>query len=204
MKVIHNIRGVPRGGFTLLELAITAVLLGAMFGAAAMVTIAGFGAQRSTSLRAGLENEARRALHQIALELSLADRQSFDPDPAGNFGTHTLSFRQVVDINGATAILGPLCRIELDPATGALSYVRDFGGPNERRVVLSRRVAAQLAGETVDLADENGNGLIDERGFSMHRVGELLTLRLTLETSEANTLVVQRTLETSVRVRNGL
>ena len=204
MKTISTVRSSRRKGFTLVEVVVTAALLAAILGAAAMVTQAGFGAQRSASLRAGLENEARRALHRVALELSHSDRQTFDPDPAGNFGTHELSFRQVVDVVGTNAILGPLCRVELDPATGALSFVRDAGGADERRVVLSRRVAAQLEGETVDLTDENGNGLIDERGFSVHRVGDLLTLRLTLEAVEQNNVLMQRTLETSIRVRNGL
>lgn len=192
-----------RSAFTLVEVAVTATLLAALLGAAAMVTSAGFGAQRSTALRAGLENEARRALHRIALELSTADLGSLDPDPAGVFGTHQIQFRQVVDVVDATAVLGPPCRVELDPASGSLSFVRAAGQATERRVVLSRRVADQLEGETADLADENGNGLIDERGFSVQRVGDLLTLRLTLQAMEANEVSVQRTLETSIRVRNG-
>ncbi|MBI1379755.1 MAG: hypothetical protein GC161_01560 [Planctomycetaceae bacterium] len=192
-----------RSAFTLVEVAVTATLLAALLGAAAMVTSAGFGAQRTTALRAGLENEARRALHRIALELSTADLGSIDPDPAGPFGTHQLQFRQVVDVVDGAAVWGPPCRVELDPASGSLRFVRAAGQANERRVVLSRRVADQLEGETADLTDENANGLIDERGFSVQRNGDLLTLRLTLEAAELNEVAVQRTLETSIRVRNG-
>jgi hypothetical protein len=72
-------------------------------------------------------------------------------------------------------------RIEYDPLDGTLSWIENQGLPDEERTVWARNVPALLEGETLDGADDNGNGLIDEAGFCVAREGDLLVLRLTVE-----------------------
>jgi hypothetical protein len=67
--------------------------------------------------------------------------------------------------------------------------------------VLCHGVRELLEGEVADGDDDNGNGVSDEAGFNVHRVGDVLFVRLSVEESLENGTIV-RTLETSVRLRN--
>jgi type II secretory pathway pseudopilin PulG len=93
---------------------------------------------------------------------------------------------------------------------GCLVLTRDVGG-NERRVVLCSGVREFLEDEIANGVDDNDNDkdgvvngagdLVDEAGFNVHRVGDVLYLRLSLEVP-CETGSIVRTLETSVRLRN--
>ena len=207
------------GGFTLLELLLAISLLGIVLAATAIVSSTGYNTYRASSAQSMAESRARRALDRAANELRTAVADSL-PNPGGNFGMDTLDFRQAVGVDGAgSLVLGPLTRLAfvLDGAEaangadddgdgladeGELVLTRDVGGAAERRVVLVRPVRALLEGEATNLADDNGNGLVDERGFCVQRLGDVLTLRLTLEDFEPNGRRILRTVETSIRTRN--
>jgi type II secretory pathway pseudopilin PulG len=89
---------------------------------------------------------------------------------------------------------------------GVLALIRDFDPlvpiEDQPAVILCRGVREMLEGEIDgDLADNNANGVVDEDGFNVHRVGDVLFVRLSVEEPlESGTIV--RTLETSVRLRN--
>ena len=85
---------------------------------------------------------------------------------------------------------------------GVLVLIQDWMGPTEQEVVLCHGVREFLEGETPNMLDDNGNGLIDERGFSVDLDGENLTFRLSLERVDASGNTVIRTLESSVWLRN--
>lgn len=195
-----------RAGFSLVEMAIATGLLGLVLGSAVMVQKAGVGVQRTVATRAALENEARRALDRIATELTTAVSDGLgliDVDEVGGeFGVEELTFNQVVDCVGGVAQIGPDVRVAYLPDTNRLILVRNVGLPNQRTVVLSRSVAALAPGETLDATDENGNGIVDERGFNIARDGDLLILRLTLSRADLDGRVVVHSMETSVRLRN--
>jgi hypothetical protein len=85
---------------------------------------------------------------------------------------------------------------------GRVVLVRNSGGVNERRVVLCSGVAEFAQGESAAVGDENGNGLDDERGFSLQRDGELLTVFLTLQEQVESAQVLTTSVRTSLRLRN--
>ena len=68
--------------------------------------------------------------------------------------------------------------------------------------VLTRWVRPFLEGEIDNGKDDNGNGLIDEPGFCLDRVGDVWTLRLSLQRRDGAGRTVTRTMETAVRPRN--
>jgi hypothetical protein len=68
--------------------------------------------------------------------------------------------------------------------------------------VLTRWVRPLLEGETDNNQDDNGNGLIDEPGFCLDRVGDVWTVRLSLERRDSAGRTVTRTMQTAVRPRN--
>jgi hypothetical protein len=81
---------------------------------------------------------------------------------------------------------------------GALVLIRDFGGADEQRVVLLEGIASFLEGEVFNAADDNGNGLQDERGVSFERVGNSLVLRMTVCGVGPHGEVMQRSVRTAL------
>ena len=59
-----------------------------------------------------------------------------------------------------------------------------------------------LEGELPNGIDDNGNGLIDEPGFSIDFEGRAVNVRLSLERRGATGRNILRTAETRVRLRN--
>ena len=80
----------------------------------------------------------------------------------------------------------------------------DVGAPTEHRRVITRWVAELYQGELENGVDDNGNGLIDERGFFLERVGETVIVRLMLQRRTGDGTVLDRTSQTSMRLRNRL
>ena len=131
-------------------------------------------------------------------------------------------------LNGLTVLWGPRSRIslELEPGEtndgtdedndglvdeGQVVLTRDYLGLAQRSYVLCTGVRELLEHELLNGWDDNDNDkdgtpneagdIVDEAGFNVHRVGEVLFLKLSLEESSENGNIV-RTLETSVRLRN--
>lgn len=208
-----------RSGFTLYEVAITVGLLGLVFAATGMVS-------RSTSDLANFAGEkgrtearAQRTLDRVVAELSMAGAGTLWPNPAAPGWTDDLDFQCATGAAGGVAIWGPLTSLtwEREPAEladgvdndgdglvdeGRVVLVRNSGLADEQRTVLCGGVAEFAEGETVAVGDENGNGLEDERGFSLQRDGELLTVRLTLQEQVESAQVLTTSVRTTIRIRN--
>ncbi len=193
-------RSGPAAGFTLVELAVAVGLFALVLLGVTLAGNAGHGAFQTSSSRVDLDAKGRRALERAVAQLQGALRDSLEPDPAGVFGTHVLEFTQALPFGVPGP--APRLRLELDTDTGQLLLIHDPDGPGERSEVLTGSVRPLLAGETLNLADDNGNGLIDERGFNIHREGDLLTLRLSLEGVDARGSTHVRSFETALRLRN--
>jgi len=214
-------RGSPRAGFTLVEAAITFALLGLLLSSAILAARGGMGAFRTTQGATDVEARARRALDRAVMELMGAGWTEFDPpwnDLDGPLGTSNLTFAKAVALNGTTPDFGPPLSLSFQYETGeiddgvdndgngliddgVLVLTRDVGGPNEHRTILCHGVRELLEGEEANGADDNGNTVTDEAGFSVHREGDVLRVRLSVEEPGENGTIV-RTLETSVRPRN--
>ena len=211
------LRASARAGFSLIEAAVTAALLIVLMSSAILAANRGIGAFRTTQGAADVEARLRRALDRSAFELLSVGEEVLLPNPVGNFGTSDLEFQRTTGLNGLNPTWGIVCRLAWEQETGELDdgldndgdglvdegqlvFTRDVGG-NEQRSILARGVAELLEGETANGGDDNANGVIDERGFNIHRVNGVLFVRLSLEEAgEQGTIV--RTLETSVRLRN--
>lgn len=206
-----------RAGFTLVELAVAVALFLLLMSSAIVAARGGMDAFRSSQDLSDLETRARRALDRAVFELLAVGGSELAPNPVGDFGADALEFRQAVGLAGTAPVWGDLCSLSFVPAPGdaddgldndgnglvddgQLVLVRDVGG-NEQRIVLCSGVRELAEGEVPNGADDNGNGVIDEAGFNVHRVGDVLFVRLTLEAAVPTGSIV-RTLETSIRIRN--
>ena len=160
-------------GFTLVETMIALALLSLVV---VQVTLVFSSASEETAKTAGamnLEAQARRVLNLVAYAVMSADRAALFPDP------------ESVGLNAATQVL----------------WRQNPGEPEERRVAWCNAVRPFLEGELDNGVDDNGNGLIDERGLSFTLDKDLVTIRLSLGRAgkEGETVVC---VETSVTVRN--
>jgi hypothetical protein len=210
-------RPTGRAGFTLVEAAVAAALLVLLMSSAVLAARGGMGAFRATQDTSGAETRVRRALDRVVFELLSAGASELLPNPTGDFGTDTLQYRKPIGLAGTAPVWGPSFSLALEPALGELDddldndgnglvddgvlvLTRDVGG-NEHRAVLCRSVAEFLEGEVFNGDDDNGNGVRDEAGFNVHRVGDVLFVRLSVQEA-METGTITRTLETSVRLRN--
>ncbi len=204
-----------RSGLSLLETVLALSILGLVLASVGMAGRATTETLDETEEAAALVARLHRALDQALDPLTELELGALPPLAQG---ADRLTYHLPTGFAG-TVLWGPDIELALEYEPGELDddvdndgdglidegqLVRTYapGSADERRVVLCRGVAEFLEGETFDAQDENGNGLVDERGFSVDVQGEVLTLRLTLESSDVAGQVLRKTASSAVRVRN--
>lgn len=209
-----------RRGFTLVEVAISTVLLAGVMGAVVMMTTRNHDAYRASTQQARVEQSLQRALIQIASALRNSSALSLAAQ-SGNFtnlGCGDFVFETDPVMNAGVFGFNALGRLafELDAEAdngidddgdglvdeGVVALYRDWGGANEQRIVLVKNVSELQAGEAANGADDNGNGMTDEPGFAASVVGDVVTLSLTVEEMSPAGGLVTRSAASSVRLRN--
>ena len=209
-----------RSGFTLIEILIGSFLLVVLGASVALAAARTRGAFQQTRLNASVESKLRQALSRVVGELQAVGLATvLPPNIDDEWGSSNITFQKATGAPAGAIVWGTTQRLsfeyepgELDDGVdndgdglvdeGLLVFVRDDGGPAETRVVLVRDLAEFAEGEDENNADDNGNGIRDERGFNAHRVGNLLTIRLTVEGVGEGEITVARSLSATVLLRN--
>ncbi len=168
-----------------------------------------------------LEARTRDVLQRISDRLESADLTLTAPQIGAPFHSSWIDYQRVTGYTAGVRDLGPPERIileysPLDPNDGVdndgnglvddgrIVWIENPGLASERRVVLSRWVPEFMENEIEgNLADDNGNGLQDERGLSFDFFGGRLTIRLTLEQQDADGFLITRSLSRTLTLRNG-
>ena len=206
-------------GFTFVEIAIAVTILALMVYSIGLVATRGEGAYRSARRVADLEARMGRTMTRIVDELAGVGTSVPFPDPTGDFGTETLTFRIAAGVTDGDIDWGPLTRLdfayvddELDDGIdnndnglideGVLRLTRNVGLGNEQIVILCKDVSEFMPGEILNGDDDNGNEVTEERGFNVHQVGNILEIRLALSNLDTAGRLLERTISTSVRLRN--
>jgi hypothetical protein len=83
-----------------------------------------------------------------------------------------------------------------------LVLTRNVGGPNTITTVLCNGIPELAEGEVANGLDDNGNGVVDEAGFNVRKVGDLLTVRLTVQAPAGGGQIITSTLSTSIVLHN--
>jgi len=205
-----------RAAFTLIELSIAVVLLVIMMMAVTMTTKSASSSYKQASLDENLASQAHRTMDFLGSELIDAQGGTLTPNPDG---TSSLSFRRCAGWDGEAMALGPVNTFALQLEAGELDdgadnngnglvdervlvWTRNVGQPNQTQTVKSHWIRELLEGETENGDDDNGNGLDDEPGLCFALVGDVLTIRLTLERLDGEGRLQTKTVESSMRVRN--
>jgi prepilin-type N-terminal cleavage/methylation domain-containing protein len=129
-----------RSGFTLIEVAIVATILSVVIAAVGVFELSNRKTLEQTSAIGVAQELAHKSLERVLKELDGASIATLVPDPTGALGADVIVFQK---------------------STGV-----DAGGA----VVLSARTQIALAmddGETLNGADDNRNGLTDERKLTV-------------------------------------
>jgi hypothetical protein len=148
-----------------------------------------------------LDDQAQRAMDQIAFAIMGASRDKLFPADEAPSDTSRLRYEVNLGVENGAVVWSDPQLIELSGDT-LLAWRERPGEDDERRVVWCNVVRPFLEGEVVNGSDDNGNGLIDERGLSFVLEGDTLTIRLTLERGGPDGSPVTRTLTSIVTCRN--
>ena len=204
-----------RAGFSMLEALIAVTILGIVMASVGMTSQRASDAIDENTHNQRLGEALHRALNRALEPLEALESGGLPPLEEG---AESFTYRVATGWDGAIT-WGPdtLLELEYDPQEldddvdndgdglvdeGWLVRTIAPGTEDERRVVLVKDVAEYLDGETLDGVDENGNGLIDERGFSVDVQGNVLTLRLTLESTSNDGRLLRKTAASAIRIRN--
>jgi prepilin-type N-terminal cleavage/methylation domain-containing protein len=207
-------------GFTLVEMTVSLAVLGLLLGLVARIQQRGNAASQEALARGSAEARLRRALDRVAENLTGIGRTLLFPDPTTPFGSSTATFQHPSGVSGAGLVLWDTpSRIELlldpretdngvdDDGDGLVDERRlvktvNVGSGSQRSTTLCNGIPELMGGETVNGLDDNGNGVLDEAGFNIRRVGDLLTVRLSVQQAFGDGQVATATMETSIVLHN--
>jgi hypothetical protein len=184
-------------GTTIIEMAATAVVLTIVVAAVGLSFKTSFGFFRTSNSARNLERKANRGLEKVLDGLQRIPEDAVLPQLSAGQNSSWISYQRIASFVDGTAVYGPVMRLEWAPDPndpedgddndsdglvdeGMIRLVTDPGGANEEIEVIVTDVASMMDGETLNSVDDNGNGLIDERGLCFEKDGKLLTVRVTL------------------------
>jgi prepilin-type N-terminal cleavage/methylation domain-containing protein len=216
----HFHRRAARRGFTLLELVVATALLSLVLGAVGLVQMRARDASRNGIARDQVETACRRALDRVAEELQGVGHSMLFPDPSTNLGAGSLTYQHPTSVTAGGVVIWDnpsSLTLQLEPGEfdnglddngdglideRELVLTQNIGTPQQRSVVLCKGIAELGQGETANGLDDNGNGVVDEAGFNVRKVGDLLTVRLTVQGPAGDGTVFTTSMQTSVVLHN--
>jgi prepilin-type N-terminal cleavage/methylation domain-containing protein len=188
-------------GFTLLEVVVAVALLAIVVIKAAMILDMANERHDVDTTEMALEAQAHRVLDRIAYAIVGTSRERLLPDPQAPICSGELRYEVSIGVEDGAVVWGDPERIGIGTEERQVVWEQAPPlGESVRRVWCS--VARPLLeGELANGRDDNGNGLVDERGLSFTLDGDVVTIRLTLERQTRHGLTT-RTVETTVTLRN--
>lgn len=215
-----------RRGFSLVELMVTVAILSVIIAAIYSILFSSTKAYRTGVAKGKMEDDARLMVERIASLLTEASLATIDGDsatagiqqPIAPAGSREIMFQpsQGTDGNG-NIVLGSLQGVFWQMDAGELDNGLDDdrdGLIDEGQVLFGDaitfstsdwgyNVAEFLEGEIGgNLIDDNGNGLVDERGLSFQLQGNAVIIRMTIQTTDDHGDLMQATVQTTVIIRN--
>jgi prepilin-type N-terminal cleavage/methylation domain-containing protein len=208
-----------RTGLTLLELMFSMTIFSVVVAGVYGLLFTGVDTYGMGMTLTELERHTGRVLDQLADELSVSGKEKTSPHPVPPTSSSSLLFAPSAGYAAGNTQWAPSRSVTLeydpeDPNDGVdnngngmidecvVVLRTDVGEPTERRIELTRWVPEYLEGEIPNGLDDNGNGLVDERGLSFDLVGDVWTIRLSLERRDGKGRTLVHTVETSVTSRN--
>ena len=202
-SIRQNVRFRSETGLSTPELIIAMALFAIVSVKAVMVMNSANEAYEDDTNAMSLEDQARRTLDQISYAIMGADRDTLFPDPSSPIFTTELQYflNLGVDADGEIIFDDPE-KISLSADETQVIWRKNPDAPDERRVAWCNIVRPFLEGELFNAVDDNGNGIIDEKGLSFVVRKDAVTVRLCLERLTSGGETTTQAVETVVTIRN--
>jgi len=211
-------RHTRRLGLTAIELMVSLAVVGVIVGSVLTASLSSTRLAETSISDTVLDNKLGGTMTRLVSELTDIVGSETIADLSPFAAASAIDFRISLGWGGGP-VLGPPMLLawemeegELDNGIdddrdglvdeGVVVRTENPGMADEVRVVLVRGVSEYLEGEVPNLVDDNGNGVTDERGLCFTLESGLLTIWLTVQKSFPDGAVAERTLETSILLRN--
>lgn len=217
-RILIRRTGRRTSGLALIEVLVVAVITLVVLGSMALASSANMRAFHHGSVRSDLQARSGRLMERVLRALHEADRDSLAGLPMAPVPLGAITYdepQSVSMLDGTVAMMPVRIQLEYEPGEaddgadndgdglrdeGQVVLIRDFGQPAQIQAVLCTGVAELLEGELANGADDNANGLIDERGLCITWDGTRVQVRLTLEKLDGQRRRIAHTLQGDARV----
>lgn len=191
-----------RAGLSMVEIAIVIGLIGLAAAQGLQILSMSSRSQSDSVSALGLSEQARTVLERITYAVMGAAPDSLGPDPGSAWDTPQLRYQINLGLQDGELVWSDPEDIGPFGDTGGLAWRQRPDAADEYRVIWTNAVRPFLEGELPNGLDDNGNGLVDESGISFTIDGDLVTVRLTLESPRAGQTPLLSTIEARVVCRN--
>lgn len=215
-----------RRGFSLIELMVTIAILSVIVAAIYSVLVSSTKAYRTGVAKGKMEDDARMMVERIAVLVTEASLATIDGNaavggiqqPLAPAGSSEIMFQPVQGTDGnGNRVLGNLQGVFWQIGSGETDNGIDDDHDqliDEAQVFFGDAVTISTAdwGYNVaefaegeiggDAVDNNGNGLVDERGLNFQLSGSSVIIRMTVQSTDEHGDLMQATVETTVIIRN--
>jgi prepilin-type N-terminal cleavage/methylation domain-containing protein len=190
-------------GFTAIEIAVAVALGGLVLGNVLVVLSDTRERLAIQDVAKDVDAEARRALDRIAVQLMGAVRQQLYTQVSAPLSADSINYTSVIGVQDGEPVVSPLQRIAMTTEpTAAVSWYQNPGGEQQKHIVWTRDLRSFCEGELPNGTDDNGNGLVDEKGLSFEVDGPMVRIALTIERPGPDGKPVVKALETRITCRN--
>lgn len=204
-------------GLSVVEIAVASTIFVVVLGIVGSGILRAHGAWQGTAGRRDAERRASTSLEKIVARLTDCGGTTITTTMAPPAGSSTITYRERKGWTSGAPVWGDITTIAWesdpgDPQNGSDDdrdgivdegqvVIRIAAAGGEKSAVLVQNVANRLERENGGNGlDDNGNGLVDERGLSFDRVGPRLTIRLTVERVGPDKVRVLETAQTTIRL----
>ena len=193
-------------GYSLVEVLIAASILLLLMANVAMVTRAGKSAAQSGVFHMSLDDELNLTVERISFAVMAADSDDVDGAGAAPITTETIEFSSTLGLSDGTVVRGPVEEIAWLPTTdedGRIVWREQPTTPEERTVNWSSAVP-HVGQNEIDGngADDNDNGVQDEKGLGFTKLGGFVSVYVTVERMNGKGKRVPKSTVNHVTCRN--
>ena len=149
-----------------------------------------------------LEAQARQVLRQIGFAIMGSSPETLRPNLGPAIPSSSIRYQVNLGVADGQVVMTDPEQIALIEPTQEVYWTDDPDSEDGRRVTWSRLVAPYLEGELPNGMDDNGNGLIDEKGLAFSIEGMNVTMHLTLERVLDDGTLLRDSISTTVACRN--
>ncbi len=207
MRLLHDPTSRVRArrasaGISALEITIAVTLFAVVSFNVSSVMRAASDSSGTDTAEAILEDHTQIVLSRISRAVMSSSRETLTPAQPSPFWNDDIRYRVQLGIENGEIVWDDPEMIGMDELENQVFWRQNPGQMSEQRMVWSNIVRPFLEGEIQNGIDDNGNGLIDERGLSFVLDRNAITVRLSLERRLGDGRVVTKTVETTATCRN--